>query len=607
MKKNVILICLAILLGVLAVNLNILYADNMPYPKDNPKEDLAPNEVCVYTDVGFMGYELCWEVNPGRRYVLVNKLPPVFRNKISSIRLGYMIDCFIFRNAYFTDNRLFIDVSIADLNEVIPYHGFTGKYEYNMYNWTSYNDDIESIIIMWENVGYLGVTLFENESGDVDLGHSQLFPLPESRELYSTKKIPLKQEWMKNIQAVRFYGYPLKKNVFVDLYDVYGNVLTLSPKDDEMPSGPVKLEPLWWNNNRVKTIRVYTTPPPQIEKAVPKTSPQQDKTADTSNLASMLAKKIPDLSGPWKSNIGLVYKISQKWNEISYQDPMMHKPVNGTVAGKTVTVSWMEGNSLKELKGTIIAIEGENNAKTISWANGVIFNKLKIYPAMTTTPSQPPQHDKTADTSNLASMLAKKIPELSGTWNSSIGLVYNINQNGNKISYQDPMMHKPVNGTVDGKTVTVSWMEGNNQKELIGTITSMESDTRAKTISWANGVIFNKVEKSPTVTATPSQPSQVDMAKGSIPIDSFIQYPDLSGTWNSNIGLVYEISQNKDKISYQDPMMHKPVNGTIDGKTVTVSWMEGNAVKIIKGTTTSVSNDGVAKRIEWQNSVVFHR
>ena len=97
------------------------------------------------------------------------------------------------------------------------------------------------------------------------------------------------------------------------------------------------------------------------------------------------------------------------------------------------------------------------------------------------------------------------------------------------------------------------------------------------------------------------------MAKGSIPIDSFIQYPDLSGTWNSNIGLVYEISQNKDKISYQDPMMHKPVNGTIDGKTVTVSWMEGNAVKIIKGTITSVSNDGVAKRIEWQNSAVFHR
>ena len=54
-------------------------------------------------------------------------------------------------------------------------------------------------------------------------------------------------------------------------------------------------------------------------------------------------------------------------------------------------------------------------------------------------------------------------------------------------------------------------------------------------------------------------------------------------------------------------MMHKPVNGTVDGKTVTVSWMEGNAAKNLKGTVTEVGNNGKAKRIEWKNSVVFHR
>ena len=85
------------------------------------------------------------------------------------------------------------------------------------------------------------------------------------------------------------------------------------------------------------------------------------------------------------------------------------------------------------------------------------------------------------------------------------------------------------------------------------------------------------------------------------------QYPELFCTWNSNIGLVYQISQNGNKISYQDPMMHKPVSGTIDGKTVTVSWTEGNAVKNLKGTITLVGGDGKAKRIEWENSVVFNR
>jgi len=85
----------------------------------------------------------------------------------------------------------------------------------------------------------------------------------------------------------------------------------------------------------------------------------------------------------------------------------------------------------------------------------------------------------------------------------------------------------------------------------------MESDNRAKTISWANGVIFNKVEKSPTVTATPSQPSQVDMATGGVTSNMLKQYSDLSGTWKSNMGLVYQISQSVNKLSYQDPLMHK--------------------------------------------------
>ena len=114
MRKNVILLCIVIFLGVLAFNLNILYADNTPYPKDNPKEDLAPTEVCVYTDVGYLGYEKCWKVKPGQRYVLVNKVPPGFGNKISSIRMGYLTKLFIFRNAYFADNRLFISDDDGD-------------------------------------------------------------------------------------------------------------------------------------------------------------------------------------------------------------------------------------------------------------------------------------------------------------------------------------------------------------------------------------------------------------------------------------------------------------------------------------------------------------
>ena len=195
--------------------------------------------------------------------------------------------------------------------------------------------------------------------------------------------------------------------------------------------------------------------------------------------------------------------------------------------------------------------------------------------------------------------------DLSGNWTSNIGLVYQISQNGNKLSYQDPMMHKPVNGTVEGKTVSVSWMEGNAVKNLKGSITSVDGDGKAKSIYWTNGVIFNQL------STTSTQPPKAEMATGYVvapgPKAQEGQQIDIAGKWISNIGLVYQISQNGNKLSYQDPLMHKPVNGTVDGKTVIVSWMEGNAAKNLKGTITSVGNDGKAKRIEWENSVFFHR
>jgi len=105
----------------------------------------------------------------------------------------------------------------------------------------------------------------------------------------------------------------------------------------------------------------------------------------------------------------------------------------------------------------------------------------------------------------------------------------------------------------------------------------------------------------------PVQTPKVEMGTGYVTTQKGGQQVDLSGTWNSNIGLVYKISQNGNKISYEDPMMHKPVNGTVDGKTVTVSWAEGNTLKSLKGTITSVGKDGKAKRINWANGVIFQR
>ena len=683
MKKKVILICVIIFLGVLVFNLNLLYADNTSFPKDKPKAQLAPNEVCVYTDAGFMGYELCWKHGgEGEYFDEGNNLPSEFVNTISSIRIGPEVVCLVFSNDYYKGERTLFYEDIEN---------FTTGWRRKYIHW---NDRIESLrivsrgmtlkspnmVCIFTDAGYVGnkkcyviepwqryillkhltpaissVRLSENvgcmlfeetyfsgyslriEKDKVYLDkvakrknwraeslivyrkeegnpvgvqlfsrswYKQFFPLPGDSIFYS-----LEPKWRKNILSVTFLGGKDQENLYADFYDTNGKVLTLSGNAEHY----YDLKTLNWDNRVVVAIRLHT--PPQVETALPKPSSEHDKATGTGYLANLLAKQYTNLSGTWNSNIGLVYKINQDGNKVSYQDPMMHIPVSGIVDGKIVTVSWKEGNKLKELRGTITAIQGENIAKTIKWANGVIFNKVEISPTVTATPSQPQKAEIAKGYMTVPAVKAQGAQQidLSGTWNSNIGLVYQISQSGNTLSYQDPMMNKQVNGTLAGKTVTVSWMEGNAMKSIKGTITSLEGETIAKSITWANGVIFNRLANSPTVTATPKPPQQsgMTMAKGYVIAQKGGQPIDLSGTWNSNIGLVYKISQQGNKISYKDPSVKVLttgyVYGKVEGKTVTVSWMEGNAMKSIKGTITSVDNNGIAKRIEWQNNVVFNR
>jgi len=414
MKKNVISIYVVILLGVLAFNLNILYADNAPYPKNNPKEDLAPTEVCVYTDAGYLGYEKCWKQGGVGEYFHVgNNLPSEFVNTISSIRLGSEVECLVFKDDYYKGNRTLCTKDIENLSTEDAFSGWNDQIEslriiskegtlkspnmvciftdagyvgnkkcYLIEPWqrhyllsflpNEFSRNISSIrlsenlgCMLFEDADFSGESiktgnhkvyldeLYEKSSRDFSMlwikvnwndraeslivyrkdegnpvgvrlmsrsWYKQFFPLPGDSIFYSL------QPRFNNIRSVTFLDGKKQENLFADLYDTNGKVLTLSGNAEHY----CNLEKLNWNNRVVVAIRVYTTPPPQIETAAPKQFPQHDKATNTGYIANLLAKKYPNLSGTWKSNMGLVYQISQSGNKLSYQDPLMHKPVNGT-------------------------------------------------------------------------------------------------------------------------------------------------------------------------------------------------------------------------------------------------------------------------------------
>jgi hypothetical protein len=82
--------------------------------------------------------------------------------------------------------------------------------------------------------------------------------------------------------------------------------------------------------------------------------------------------------------------------------------------------------------------------------------------------------------------------------------------------------------------------------------------------------------------------------------------PDISGTWQSSIGLVYEITQTGSAFTWHVASVNQRAEGTIEGNSVKASWRgllrrDSATGKVI------LDASGRAVRIEWSNGVVFRR
>ncbi len=84
-------------------------------------------------------------------------------------------------------------------------------------------------------------------------------------------------------------------------------------------------------------------------------------------------------------------------------------------------------------------------------------------------------------------------------------------------------------------------------------------------------------------------------------------YPDISGRWQSNIRMVYEITQKGDQFTWRKVGTEEVGKGTIRGKAVMASWSGGLIPGSAVGEIVEVDANGVAQRITWKNGVVFFR
>jgi hypothetical protein len=215
---------------------------------------------------------------------------------------------------------------------------------------------------------------------------------------------------------------------------------------------------------------------------------------------------------------------------------------------------------------------------------------------------------------------------IAGQWNSNIGSVFDIAQSGGDFSWTVGSNGQRATGTINGDRVTASWADqaGQNQGSGTGAVTT-DANGVAQQIAWDNSVIFSRApatrrpeRNAPIadrdggpVRSSPGAPAGGFRVVTTLPMPSTTgtaSVASVSGQWNSNIGLVYDIVQSGADLSWTVSSNGQRGSGKIDGDRVTATWTDqaGQNQGSGAGTVTKDAS-GVAQQIAWDNGVIFSR
>jgi len=164
---------------------------------------VAPNEVCIYEHVDYVGWPKCFSLEPGMRHKLVPTLDQIGMNdRTSSIQMGQEVNVIIFEHAHFAGKSVRHDVSVLDL--VSP--------GIRVGSQSNFNDIVSSMIIVPRQTPLSGARL---GTGLASFTNMEVFyPLPERLLDYEARYPNL--DWMNmNDKAINLL---IQGDVEVTLY-----------------------------------------------------------------------------------------------------------------------------------------------------------------------------------------------------------------------------------------------------------------------------------------------------------------------------------------------------------------------------------------------------
>lgn len=273
------------------------------------------------------------------------------------------------------------------------------------------------------------------------------------------------------------------------------------------------------------------------------------------------------IGGAWQSPVG-TYEFVQEGKAFTFENSQLKQQGYGSFDGLSIVASWAgPGIGINRITGWIAEIDPQGVALRMEWEGGAAFTRL-----------------------------APPAVVVSGTWNSSIGALYDFRQSGNSFTWSAPSLGQEGSGSISGKDILTQWVGKSGSGSAKGRITQIDAKGGAVRIEWDNGVSFFRPEpaavlKSPDIQVLPLQPRAVDV----------------SGTWKGPLGMTYQFTQNGAQFTWVVGATGEKGSGSLDGMEVAAKWSSLLGSGSANGKITAVDASGRAIRIEWNNGVVFSR
>lgn len=233
--------------------------------------------------------------------------------------------------------------------------------------------------------------------------------------------------------------------------------------------------------------------------------------------------------------------------------------------------------------------------------------------------------------------------DIGGEWHSNVPGAFLVKQEGEKFTWEGIDLRQTGRGRIAGRQLEASWEGAPKSGRAEGEVVEATDDGWAFRIHWSNGMVFFREPRGgepdpkhpeeprreePPPPREPEQPRreepQPPPREPERPPREEPQPPprdpqpqpqpqpqqqpvDISGSWTSNMRVVYQVRQQGSNFSLYVSGQPQAHQGTINGRTLQSSWPGRPAAEKVAGEVVQVSDKGRALVIRWSNGIEFKR